>query len=494
MMKWQQNAWDWPALYFWPECPQGAIAARFRCELKQDSCPPGWSLVSVQWYPNEAGLWDAVEDFWADPNLPLMFWVDGELVHEGTGLGSVSNAWAYDAAAVDRAWCQVKYLRPNGTYWTQNVSAADNELVLAAGGPLLCGLWAIDDIKPSWDDGYKPNDPIDPQHTELGNHEQEKPWYLDVFDQLPFVEPGQWGQPIQRGKAYPRLAQPECLTSITWTVTGAADYSAAWTGAIHKVAPTGVCPAICIQATNNTGDGAIIPKALYAGLFKQTPTSVGESFAFYDHTDGCPPPGRHSLVDEGGEPQAWMNYYKFTGHKPDKANQDQPTLHYVPGQNSYSIYRDYTLQLLDVSGREMRGTWVQERWTVLEAGPKWQVNYEFGLDGAGKSWKTTRMPVHVGDPPPDGVDIAPGSFWFDTIGYFGALNSFLYDDGIFYTGTHEYWAGTSWCPKVEYNGLNQFTFNLEGMPAAGHGLGVKTDTYDISIKTNDAYQVKKVGQ
>lgn len=500
MMRWRPAAWDWTGLFLFLTEDPGAIAGRFRCELKIDSVPAGWTFQSIQWNSTEDDLWDALLDAWLY-EMPFLGPAVGALVHEEAGDGVVSNAWAYDGGAVYVANCTVTYLKPDQTQWVKQVSAASNELVLTAGGPLLCGIHVSEDHKPDWDDGYKAADEI-PQPG-LGYRTQQTPWYLEVFDlntssdSGAFKPLGEFGQPVQRGRAWLRLAQPEDgLTSVTWTVSGSADISAQWQGStVQKVTPSALCPEIIIQAVANTDGGAITPKATYTGLYKQTPTSAGEPFVFLDHSDECPPPGYYTTTvgeEEEEEPADHMNYYRFTGHKPaecDPVGPDQTdpeTLNVEtipPNHLTYKLWRAYTLKIKDASGRPMPGAWVQERFTALTAGEVWQVGSTFKVNVSNWYWITQRLDAE-GDP------TIAGYFAFDLIGAGGMINEVRHNGGIMFTGTHEYWVGSRWAPVVSVSG-SQFTINDSGEPTNGNGLGIKTKSYTLTVRTNNVQHVKQ---
>ncbi|MCC7435323.1 MAG: hypothetical protein IT363_11615 [Methanoregulaceae archaeon] len=482
MMRWRTAAWDWAGVYFLLTEDPGAIAGRFRCELKIDSVPAGWTYQSIAWHGTEDDLWNAMIEAWLE-EIPFLGPIVGALVHQGSGNTNPSYAWAYDGGAVYTANCTVTFLKPDETQWVTQVSASADELVLTAGGPLLIGIHATEPHKPYWDDGYKDTDEI--PGSEGQYRSQLTPWYLDVFDQEIFVSRGEFGQPIQRGLATLRLSQPEngALTSIVWSVSGSAAISAPWTGAIQQVAATGVCPEIRIQATNDTANGAIIPRAKYVGLYKQTAISEGESFTFFDHSDECPPPGYFSTtVDE--EEADYMNYYKFTGHKPQTCDpvgpvEDNESLVIEVGQTTYNIHRHYVLEVKDASGRPMRGAWVQERFRALTCGTVWQVGAGFTVNTSDVYWTTVRL------------NPAGGYFSYDVIGVSGVINNVFPNGGIVYSGTHEYWVGSRWAPSVQYNGVNQFTITEQNKPNSGYGLGVKTGTYVMTIRTNSITHSKQ---
>lgn len=449
-MRWHEDILDFSRLYANEEEYRGHLAAKVQCQLVEVNLN-GWTRQSVWWTPNEDLLLAVWQNFgWQF--APAV----GFLLHEGNGAGMISPggqlipsiAFNYHLGEA-RAGCDVVYTKPGHDDWVQRINADSDEMMLAVGGPLKCGVH-FDDDRPFWDDGFKSSDL---------NRTQHAPWYLDRYDATNPFASTDYGQDQQLGVIQLRFGtQPEFVTQLLWQFEGEPGVRYL-NGTAYVVASPAMPTAVRIAALSNTIAGAIRPAVRYKGTYR------GENFDFGDLSEDCPPPGTFTLNE---------HYYRYTGHKPKSIEQSKVvtyTPQSAPTSGFYNAYSDYWLRVRDESDREMMGSWVQERWDSVQFGPVYpNVNptlQAFHVNTSeGFHWITGR-----------GDDVANRGVFLsaDSIGYNGVHYLAWEGNGIIFQGIHVYWAGTKWAPTLYFNAPTwQFLQHPnQSPPAAGLGLGIE---------------------
>ncbi len=449
-MRWHEDILDFTRLYANEEEYHGHLAAKVQCQLVEVNLN-GWTRQSVVWTPNET----QILILWAALGMPAAPTV-GSLLHKDSGIGTTSTAFNYHLSE-GIAGCDVVYTKPGHANWVQRINADTDEIMLAVGGPLNCGVF-YDDERPFWDSGFKNSDEESPG---VFRKQEDFPWYLDRYDLSDPFEITQNGQWQQFGVVQLRYAsQPEFVTQLLWQFEGepAVRY---YNGSVYVVEPPAKPLAIRLAAMTNTETGAIRPAVRYKGTYR------GENFDFGDLSEDCPPPGTFTLNE---------HYYRYTGHKAKTIESASSTPKTPTSQPSgyYNAYTEYWLRVRDESGREMMGTWVQERWDEIQLGPvlpnanpTLQAFYVNTTEGF--HWITGR-----GQEDERGVFLSP-----DYVGYGGVPDFLWAANGKLFEGTHVYWAGTKWATPLVFD-----TFNLRFLPnpnssppAVGSGRGINIGTY-----------------
>jgi hypothetical protein len=172
----------------------------------------------------------------------------------------------------------------------------------------------------------------------------------------------------------------------------------------------------------------------------------------------------------------------------------------------------YYLLVKDEGGRPMRGCWVQERWDKVIALSTQVTTLEgFHVNLKTWHWITARIDTTVNHYNPLGNVLQNGAEFAEAAGVFGPdfIGNFYTPVSLFssqssmFSGTHHYWAGTTWCPALveevpgalhtgKWYGI--YDNPQDPVPTVTQGLGIFIGSYDILITTRGAGQTGATNQ